>query len=403
MTALTVQAQTSNGQLATNPAGATARSEEKSYAAKLEQAALLVSQKQFAQAQSLLGEVLLHYNQTFREEKTLVYSSRDPKETFAYVLEAATSKDEPKLSAKVYSNVWGDAYFLRGYILVEQNRLNLARGALQSAVALGPRNAQYLNELGQLYLRDRDWSTALRVFDRAENAAKEFSPETLKTNELTLAWRGKGYALIELGRLDEATALYRQNLELVKDQPQAISQLRYIDTLKARQQQSAVQQQAAGTSLAQLNALNFAQLWQLAESQNSTNPAAAYLRSIGSGQLFTSNGVTRAVSHPKERAIAECVTAIAPSPDKVRLLFAVDQEGSVQRSWTDQTGFVDQCVTSKNFSAKVPVPPTSLHLLCSTFEKIGENKTQITGCGKHQWLEICESKGTVQNCTFQLK
>jgi tetratricopeptide (TPR) repeat protein len=377
--------------------------EDKSYANKLEQAAQLVAEKKLPQALALLDEVLGYYNQTFREDKTLVYSSRHVPETLFYVLEAANSKDEPKLPAKVYSSVWGDAYFLRGYIFVEQNRLNQARGALQSAVALGPRNAQYLNELGQLYLRERDWSAALRVFDRAESAAKEFSPEKVKTDELTLAWRGKGYALIELNRLDEATKMYRQNLDLVNDQPQAIGQLRYIDSLRAKQQQVLTQQQTAGTSLEQLDSKNFSQLWEIAENQNSTEQAARYLRSIGQDRQFNDGGQIRLLISPKDKALAECVTAIVPTPQKARLLFSVNHEGIVQRAWTDQNGFIAQCLSSKIPGMRLPAPPTSHYLLCSNFERLADDKTLVTGCGRNQWIESCETIGTTKRCSIQFK
>lgn len=44
-----------------------------------------------------------------------------------------------------------------------------------------------------------------------------------------------GYALVELKRLDEAEKMYRQCLELDKNDSKASNELRYIQNLKAKQ------------------------------------------------------------------------------------------------------------------------------------------------------------------------
>src|SRR4030095_13970088 len=89
-----------------------------------------------------------------------------------------------------------------------------AKAQLLRAVALAPQNAQFLGELGHVYQLEKNWPLALQTFQRAESAAKEITSEQARNGELARAWRGMGYVLVELGRLDEAEAMYRKCLEL---------------------------------------------------------------------------------------------------------------------------------------------------------------------------------------------
>ncbi|MDR0233227.1 MAG: tetratricopeptide repeat protein, partial [Zoogloeaceae bacterium] len=79
--------------------------------------------------------------------------------------------------------------------------------------------SQFLSELGHIYQLEKNWPMAQHAFQRAEAAAKSFSPPDAANMGLSRAWRGLGYAYVELGQLDEAEKMYKQCLELDKNDP----------------------------------------------------------------------------------------------------------------------------------------------------------------------------------------
>lgn len=149
-----------------------------------------------------------------------------------YLAEVANAKTG---SAKVVSANWAYAYYLKAYALLELGRLSEARSNLERALALSPRNSQFLSELGNFYQRERNWTQALQTFQLAEAAAKEFSPLNAKNIELSRAWRGIGFVYVEQNRFEEAEKIYQQCLELDKNDTRAANELRYVRNLKAKQ------------------------------------------------------------------------------------------------------------------------------------------------------------------------
>ena len=91
-----------------------------------------------------------------------------------------------------------------------------------------------MEELGYHYQNQKNWAAALDLFKHAESATREFTPAEYRNGELARAWRGIGYIYVEYGRLDEATAIYRQCLELNANDEKAKGELEYINNLKAK-------------------------------------------------------------------------------------------------------------------------------------------------------------------------
>lgn len=176
--------------------------------------------------------VIQAYEQRYRDGKTRVYSALGAAETLFYVLEGAEA--QPRQEVRVYSGAWGMAYFLKGYALGELMRSSEAAVALDSAIALSPQNAHYLNERGHLHLLARNWTEAQKVFAAAEKAAREFSSPESRKAELGRALRGQAYVRIELNQLDDAEKLYAQCLQLNPDDRMAQGQLRHIAGLRER-------------------------------------------------------------------------------------------------------------------------------------------------------------------------
>ncbi|MCL2590853.1 MAG: tetratricopeptide repeat protein [Betaproteobacteria bacterium] len=190
----------------------------------------LLKAKKPKEAIEYFEKIITNYEEKFRNDKTVIFSARSQAETLMYLTEAAVEKKD----AMVVSTNWAYAYFMKAYALVELGKVSESKLALERALALSPWNSQFLSELGHIYQREKNWPIALQTFQRAEKAAKEFSPPESKNAELSRAWRGLGYAYVELGQLGEAEKMYRQCLELDKNDQRALNELRYVQNLRAK-------------------------------------------------------------------------------------------------------------------------------------------------------------------------
>ena len=139
---------------------------------------LLSEGAQFAQSRkpieaiSYFDRVITGYEDAYKGEEAKLYCARWQVESLMYLLESANSKT----SAKVVSENWAYAYYLKAYSLLELGRISEAKTLLERALVLSPRNSQFLSEMGNIYQREKNWPKALEIFQAAESAAREFSP-----------------------------------------------------------------------------------------------------------------------------------------------------------------------------------------------------------------------------------
>ena len=211
------------------------------YQAMIVDARALIDQKRQLEAITKdLGPVIDAYEQAYGHSTIAYYSSRSVGETVAYLLSSqiAPGAGRPEVpggpSAIAFDQTWSAALYLKAYALVDLHRYAAAHEPLEHAVRLAPSNSEYLSELGQLYLVEKNWPKALAMFARAEKGA-DLSPPEMKTRELTRALRGTGYVDIELGKFDEAAALYERCLALDPQDAKAASELQYVHAQQARQ------------------------------------------------------------------------------------------------------------------------------------------------------------------------
>jgi len=176
-------------------------------------------------------KVAATYEEKYRDSPTRVRCARWSVESLMYLAEAANEQK----NTTVLSANWAYAYYLKAYALQELGRLPEAKALLERAITLSPRNAQFLSELGSVYQREKNWPMGLQTYKTAESSAREFSPPNTKDAELAAAWRGIAYILVEQNQLDDAEKLYRQCLELNKNDTKASNELRYVLGLKAKQ------------------------------------------------------------------------------------------------------------------------------------------------------------------------
>lgn len=167
------------------------------------------------------------------------YAARDPAESLAYLAMAAADADEgkpgPKNARILPSDAWPLALYLKGYALIEVKRYDDAHAALERAVALSPFNAGYLTELAQAKRYREDWPGMLATAGRAAEGLA-FSPKDEQAPMRARVLRIEGYALTELGRLDEAEAKYRAALAINPDDRLAANEIEYIRRLRREKQ-----------------------------------------------------------------------------------------------------------------------------------------------------------------------
>lgn len=196
--------------------------------------------------------IIAGYEQRYPAGRTRWYSASDEAEAARYRAIDAIARDPAYDDAKALVNVWGEAYHVKAYALIEMalargtpgnqkatsakpaldpDLASRARDALMAGLVLQPYHVRMRNELGYLEqvagLSDR----ALETFRMAELAARDARDEEGRAG-LTRAMRGIGFALIELDRLDEAEAKFREVLAIDPDDQYAKDEIRYIEAVR---------------------------------------------------------------------------------------------------------------------------------------------------------------------------
>ncbi len=179
--------------------------------------------KQFQQMAAL-------YETRYHDPAMTYYSARTPAESLMYLAQAANAKH----AAQVRSALWGYAYFLQAFVLIDMQQGEQAQALLEHAVQLSPSNAQFLAELANLYSQQKQWDKALDYYRRAADASS-LSPDTIKNSDLARAWRGTAFVDVELGKLDDAEHIYLKCLNLNANDTKAKNELAYV---RQRRQQA---------------------------------------------------------------------------------------------------------------------------------------------------------------------
>lgn len=125
-----------------------------------------------------------------------------------------------------------DAYFGKGYALVDMGRGDLAEAELRRATELAPFDAHYANEYAELFKSRRDWSMSLALFARAWDIVDK-NPAGSDASLAGRALRGMGYNEMMLGNLEEAERKFEQSLEFEPGNETAHIQLGFIARKKA--------------------------------------------------------------------------------------------------------------------------------------------------------------------------
>jgi tetratricopeptide (TPR) repeat protein len=119
------------------------------------------------------------------------------------------------------------AYYYLGFLAVRQGQFARAMDMLDAGYRLEP-NPMFLCEKAQVFVRGfRDYDQALSMFDRVLERGNE-----VPGNIRALAFRGRGFVLIELGKLDLAEESFVESLSLEPGNEIARNELMYIENLR---------------------------------------------------------------------------------------------------------------------------------------------------------------------------
>jgi tetratricopeptide (TPR) repeat protein len=194
---------------------------------KVDKAMAEISKGNFSAAKSLLLSVVRntpseYFHQTSNPDGSLVIRFWDQQEFIHYV-------NWKKPDRKIFWNVaaYPRAYFYLGFIGVAERDYQAALSYLDKALELEPTNPKIFIEKAQALLGMKRQVEALRLFEKIS----EIGPFTSGA-DVARALRGRGFALIELGKLDEAKAVLLKSLEFDPDSKVAKEELSYIAQLK---------------------------------------------------------------------------------------------------------------------------------------------------------------------------
>ncbi len=190
----------------------------------------LIQEKKFSAAIEKCDAVISAFKSYYGNQKVKVYSGRTSVEHLANLLTAAKANNQRAISI---SPVWPEAYFLKGYALQDLGRIPEAKEAIKLAAEMSPFNAHYRSELGEIYLREKDWPKAQKAFEIAEDDA-QLAPDNSKFKELGVARRGLAYVFVELGELQKAEDKYLECLKADPNDKRAAQELKYVRGLQAK-------------------------------------------------------------------------------------------------------------------------------------------------------------------------
>jgi tetratricopeptide (TPR) repeat protein len=199
--------------------------------ARLQQGiALATSGNPRAAISQFYDPVITFYETTYTDPHQHYLSARSTTEALLYLVEGANQHS----ATTVVSRNWVEAHFLKGYALVDLQDLDAAHAEYERALKLAPRNAQVRCELGNIYNLRKEFTKALETYHIAE-IDSEYSPPEAKDLDRARAWRGQGYAYVELRQWDDAERMYRQSMALDKSDRHSQKEIEYIQKQRSAQ------------------------------------------------------------------------------------------------------------------------------------------------------------------------
>jgi tetratricopeptide (TPR) repeat protein len=181
-----------------------------------------------ADALKAIEPVVAAYDKDNAKSKKTFYCARSVEEESALRERALKMQQD----AEIVKPNWCDALFIKGFVLIDLNRSKDAGPNLQRAATMAPLHSNMVSEYAEYQKSVANWPEAYRLFSQASDAV-EFTPDAIKIFAQGRAWRGMGFSLIELNRLDEAEAMFKKALTIDPNDARAKNELAYIAQVRA--------------------------------------------------------------------------------------------------------------------------------------------------------------------------
>ena len=187
-----------------------------------------------AKAQEIIGRF-----EAGRSPDTAYVCASGPSDTLTQLMGAAAAADKgnsKKATTVAISPDICDAYFLKGFALIDLGRRDDALPNLEAAVAMDPDNNHYANELGEWYKTGRQWEKSLEIFTRASETndlsldfmEDKAAVQRIRNNRRCRSYRGIAFNQSELRHWDEARAALDKCLAIVPGDEASLQELSYI-------------------------------------------------------------------------------------------------------------------------------------------------------------------------------
>jgi tetratricopeptide (TPR) repeat protein len=130
-------------------------------------------------------------------------------------------------SVRWVGNAYPRAYYYMGFLGVKSRQYEEALKYLERGHELEPTNPKFTFEKAQALVHSGHKLQALALYETVTEVGPYVS-----TPDIAVARRGRGFVLIELGRLDEAEAAFTSSLEIEPGNEIALGELQYIKQLR---------------------------------------------------------------------------------------------------------------------------------------------------------------------------
>ncbi|WP_417396852.1 tetratricopeptide repeat protein [Gimesia chilikensis] len=196
---------------------------------KVEAALEALTAGKLQQGERLLQEVVANTPETYENEEAdgegvaiKFWSMNEFMQYVSWMQDHGTER-----AVKWIGNAYPRAYYYLGFLCVKQQQYAQAIEYLDKGRSLEPENPKFLFEKAQALIHLGNKEGALALYDQVVETGPHVSQA-----ELAMARRGRGFVLIEMGKLDDAEAAFHASLELDPESEIALSELKYIAHLR---------------------------------------------------------------------------------------------------------------------------------------------------------------------------
>lgn len=184
-----------------------------------------------------LSDVANRLERQYANSPDQVYSPRGPALSANYAALATGDKKNPGHGKRIINigPAWGMAYWARGYAYGDMGRYPEAETELSKALALSPKDSQYLGELAFVNQREGRYDDSFKLYRAAIRNIDLMDTwkDAEKNDFLCRAYGGQGFDMVQLKRYDEAEKAYGACLKLMPDDAKSKAGLEGIRGLKA--------------------------------------------------------------------------------------------------------------------------------------------------------------------------